>query len=142
MLDTIARGLIDTITAGTYNDKPITCALVRGRQIEGEVPPNSVLITPPALGFDDTIEEGWQPTASEWPLWLTTARSGEPDVSADGRFTLAVLAALAADPTLDGTVEYAVPLAMDTPLALAPPAPAPPKMYRRTLRVRTTHHPE
>lgn len=141
-LELIGEALQATIAAGTYQSAPIRCALASGRSVWAEVKPCAVVIAPPAFGFDESVEEGWTLVESEWPLMLYSARGREPDTMTELRFSMAVVAALAADPTLGGVASFAFPLASDVPTPMAPPEPAPPEMFRRTLRVRVNHNPE
>lgn len=141
-LEAIGEALLATIAAGDYDGSPIRCGLASGRSVWAEVRPCAVVIAPPAFGFDENIEEGWSLTESEWPLLLYSARGKEPDTTTEMRFSMAVVAALAADPSLGGVASFAYPLASDVPTPMAPPEPAPPEMFRRTLRVRVHHNPE
>lgn len=136
----IGNALVDTIKAGTFGGTAIRCALASGQSVYAEVRAPAVVIAPCAIGFTRT-GEGWSVASSEWPLLLHSAKGTEPDTVTELQFSMAVLAALAADPTLGGVVDWAEPLATDTPLPMAPPE-GPPTMFRRTLRVAVNHNPE
>lgn len=138
-LTQVGQALLATLRAGTFQGAPIRAALTDGTELD----PPAVIVTSPDIGFH-TMGEGHIIDATEWGLALHSSKGREPSVGVELAFADAVLAALAADPTLGGVVTMSNPVAGEPATAVSTGTlengePAPPTMYRRFIRFHVDH---
>ena len=137
-LEQVGAALVDALRSGEHDGTPIRAGLVEGRGAYNEIRVPMILIGPPSVSFE-MLEEGFVVSSSDWTLELHTgvAATG-PSTLEDLRFLPASIAALQADPTLGGVVQFVQPLTSDEPGTDAAQG-KPPTMYSRALRVTVTH---
>lgn len=131
----VADALVATIASGTLNGAPIPVMQLSGAM---SFTPNSVLVLPPSVGFDE-LGESFVMQATDWRLRLYSADGRDVTLAADYALLEAVVVALANDSTLGGVIGGGV-------VVVDSPEPEPvldaddaPRLLQRDVRVRVFH---